>query len=168
MNNTALSKPSILRTGNSSSIPLYSNPVPRQINGHTVSNNIKTSPTMALAQSTQASIQQEALFKEEVKQQWAGVVIAIDPETFTVQLNDKTNPENPDEIITLDKEEVDQSEQSLITLGALLYWHIGYRWSAKMSKERFSKIRFRRLPSWSKQELDEAKLQAAKLEAFFA
>ncbi len=168
MDNTAVDNSFISKTSLPSSICLQRvvSPLPMAKNDEL--NAVKTSAALKLVQQTQAPVHRQNSFDEDIKQEWSGVVIAVNNQEFTVQLSDKINPDNPDEIVTLDVEEVDPAEQSLIKPGALLYWHIGYRWSSKRPKERFSKIHFRRLPVWSKKELNEAEQQAEKLEAFFA
>jgi hypothetical protein len=77
-------------------------------------------------------------------------------EELTVQLKDITNPENPDELVVLSMDEIDIKDQSLIEHGALFDWYIGYRQGQKYSRERFSTIRFRRLPSWTATEIQDA------------
>lgn len=104
---------------------------------------------------------------EIIKQKLAGCVVSIERGEIRVKLEDLTNPENPDEYVTLAIEEIDPHEQSLIETGATFLWHIGYRQGPKYPRERFSKIRFRRLPEWTESELIEAEKTAAKYASFF-
>ena len=106
-------------------------------------------------------------FREDIKQKWSGVVIAVDDEELTVRLEDLTNCDNPNEIVVLSRDEIDNNDQNLIQPGALFYWYIGYRQGIKYSKERISIIRFRRLPHWTKREIEEADKLAEDYAEFF-
>ena len=105
--------------------------------------------------------------REEIKQQWSGVVTSIDINNLTVQLQDLTNPQNPNEIIVLSRDEIDNKDQPLIQVGAQFYWSIGYRQGIKYSKQRFSNIRFRRLPKWSAGEIKAAEILTEEYADFF-
>ncbi len=104
---------------------------------------------------------------EIIKQKWSGTVIAFDNDEIQVRLEDLTNPSGPDEFVVLGEEEIDPQEQALIQKGAMFLWHIGYRQGPKYPKERFSKIRFRRLPGWTEAELLEAEKTAKEYANFF-
>ena len=67
----------------------------------------------------------------------------------------------------LSRDEIDNNDQNLIQPGALFYWYIGYRQGIKYSKERISIIRFRRLPQWTKREIEEADKLAEDYAEFF-
>lgn len=105
--------------------------------------------------------------REEIKQRWSGFVINADNEELTVRLEDLTNPENPDELVVLSRDEIDDKDQSLVKPGALFYWYIGYRQGYKYRKERISIIRFRRLPSWTAREIQNTKKLAEEYTNFF-
>jgi len=93
---------------------------------------------------------------EFIKQAWKGVVLSQDNDTFTARLEDKTQPGNPDEVVTLALDEVPKQEQYLIETGAMFSWYIGYRQGEKYPRERFSKIRLSRLPKWTAREIQDA------------
>jgi len=105
--------------------------------------------------------------REDIKQRWSGVVLAVDDEDITVRLEDLTNCDNPNEIIVLSRDEIDNNDQKLLMPGALFYWYIGYRQGVKYTKERFSIIRFRRLPQWTKREVENANKLAEDYAEFF-
>ncbi len=105
--------------------------------------------------------------REEIKQQWSGVVVSANENNLTVQLQDLTNPQNPNEIIVLSRDEIDDKDQSLIQTGAQFYWSIGYRQGIKLSKQRFSNIRFRRLPKWTAREIKAAEILTEEYADFF-
>jgi|GEM_PF-6634417 len=104
---------------------------------------------------------------EEIKQVWYGVVLGCNDTEIRVRLEDYTNEENSDEEVTLALEEIEEQDQSLIEVGALFFWHIGYRTGRNYPKERFSKIRFRRLAKWSDSELESAQELAKSYVANF-
>lgn len=105
--------------------------------------------------------------KEDIKQIWSGVVTEINDQELTVKLEDITNPDNPDEIVVLSLEEIEKREWSLIEVGAMFLWHIGYRSGPKYPMQRFSKISFRRLPKWTSEEIHNAEILAKEYANFF-
>ncbi len=105
--------------------------------------------------------------REDIKLSWSGVVISMNDHELTVRMEDMTNRENPDEIVVISRDEIDDKDQYLVKPGALFYWHIGYRQGAKCPKERFSIIRFRRLSKWTANEIKEAENLAEDYANFF-
>jgi hypothetical protein len=105
--------------------------------------------------------------REEIKQRWSGVVTSANEQELTVRLEDLTNRENPDELVVLSRDEIDDKDQCLVKPGALFYWYIGYRQGFKYSKERISIIRFRRLPPWTARKIQEAEKLAKEYADFF-
>ena len=105
--------------------------------------------------------------REDIKQIWNGVVTEFNDQEFTVRLEDKINPENPDELVVLSIDEIDDRDKHLINVGAMLLWHIGYRYGPNNPRERFSKIAFRRLPRWTEEEIQGAEQLAKGYADFF-
>lgn len=62
---------------------------------------------------------------EIIKQEWKGVVLSHDKDTFTARLEDKSNSNYPDEEVILSLEEIPKQEQKLIEPGAMFSWYIG-------------------------------------------
>lgn len=104
---------------------------------------------------------------EIIKQRWNGTVIDCSDQELTARLEDLTNPQNPDEIVVLSTEEIENRDQPLIKTGAMFLWHIGYRYGPKYPRERFSKISFRRLAKWTEGEIQDAEKQAKEYADFF-
>jgi hypothetical protein len=104
---------------------------------------------------------------ERIRQVWSCVVVDDNGEELTARLQDITNPDNPDELVTFDLEEVERRDQPLIEKGAMFFWHIGYRYGPKYPRERFSKISFRRLPKWTKREIEVSRDLAKEYADFF-
>lgn len=96
-------------------------------------------------------------------QSWEGTVLEVEQDSFVARLVDATG-EHPDEEISLSMEELCDFDLELLEPGAILYWTIGYRHQIGGARERVSRIRLRRLPAWTKRQLDEARERAAALE----
>jgi hypothetical protein len=88
-------------------------------------------------------------------QKWDGVVLEADEETFTARLFDGLG-ELPPQQATFSREELSSEEQSQIAEGAPFVWTIGYR-HIGTTRRRDSTIYFRRLPSWSADEITAAR-----------
>ena len=104
---------------------------------------------------------------EDVRQIFAGFVTNIGDYEITARISDVTDPSKPDEEIVFDINEIDERELYLVEPGAQFYWHIGYKQGHKVSRQRFSIIRFRRLPPWTKDELESSKEIAEEYAEFF-
>lgn len=103
----------------------------------------------------------------QLLQLWEGKVIRVGKDNFTAILMDKSNPSKPEEEVIIDLQEVSEDDLPLLRPGAILYWSIGYEEDLGRPRQRVSRIRLRRLPGWTKRELDEAKRKAAKLSDLF-
>lgn len=102
----------------------------------------------------------------DLRQQWEGTVAAVEGDSFTVTLQDLTDPRVPEESAELFIEDVGESDRALIEPGAVFYWSVGYE-DTPRGRERKSIIRFRRLPGWSKQELSAVRAKTAELSDYF-
>lgn len=100
-------------------------------------------------------------------QLWEGTVTKLTGEDFSALLTDKTCPTNPQEIVVIDREEVPNDDLRLIKPGAIFYWSIGYEDEPGRPRRRISQIRFRRLPGWSRRELERAARRSADLAEVF-
>lgn len=94
-------------------------------------------------------------------QHWEGMVLFRDETTFTARLYEGYQ-DFPVKRTEIEIQEVEDEQRELILPGAPFYWMIGYRLRAG-SRFRFSEISFRRLPTWTKKELEEAELAAIML-----
>lgn len=97
-----------------------------------------------------------------VRQKWEGVVLEVNAESFSVRLFDLSSDER-DEEAELDLSEVSREDLKLVEPGAVFYWSIGYYTTGDGQVQRTSQIRFRRLPAWSKSELERAEVRAKEL-----
>jgi len=85
-----------------------------------------------------------------VLQKWEGIVQELLSNSFIARLTDKDNDTEEEAEILLD--EIDPNDTELLEPGAIFYWSIGY--DDEASRKRFSMIKFRRLPTWNKEELE--------------
>lgn len=100
-------------------------------------------------------------------QSWEGVVLAVDDDVFTARIADMAN-KTPDEEVEIPIAELSPFDIELLEPGAIFYWSIGYRQRLPQgTRERVSRIRFRRLPAWSRSDLRRARGRAEDLRAEF-
>jgi hypothetical protein len=99
-------------------------------------------------------------------QEWEGYVVDVGQETFTARLIDLTaNGEQEEEEADFPIAELSDSDQHMLRRGAIFRWAIGYRRTRGGTKERISRIVFRRLPAWTQRELEENRRKAEVLVA---
>ena len=102
-----------------------------------------------------------------VLQQWEGTVIESSATAFVARLVDKTGIGRDEEEVEIDLDEIDIDDRKLVKPGSSFYWAIGYEDAPGVPRQRVSRIRFRRLPGWTRRELDRAALSARRLESLF-
>lgn len=100
-------------------------------------------------------------------QQWEGYVEHLTPTGFRALLVDITGGVDDEERTEIDLDEVSEFDRPLIEPGAVFYWSLGYRVRTSGQREGMSVIRFRRLPTWTPEELDEAERAADASMALF-
>jgi hypothetical protein len=93
-------------------------------------------------------------------QVWLGSVIEMGASDFVAVLRDQTDPSRPDERVTIGNDEVDPQDKNLFSTGATFYWYISEE-IRRGTRRTVTELRFRRLPVWSKAELDDVKRRAA-------
>ena len=91
-------------------------------------------------------------------QKWEGHVTDIQEKTFQASLIPIVG-EGSDQEAEIYLEEVKPDDRSLIELGSVFYWSIGYL-DRPSGRLRASILRFRRLPAWTKDEVDKADAEA--------
>lgn len=106
---------------------------------------------------------------DDIRQRFSGVVTDIDfaSNEFTAQISDLINPSNPDEVVKLGFDDILDSDKKHLEKGDSFIWYIGYVQGRMISRESFSKIRFRRFPTWTHDEIDAASSHAKELINFF-
>jgi hypothetical protein len=96
-------------------------------------------------------------------QLWVGVVQEIVDDGLVVTLFDQTNRQYPEEEVTISISEIPEHDFPLLQPGSVLYWSIGYREGQGLPRERISRIRARRLPVWSENDLERGRVNAQKV-----
>lgn len=97
-------------------------------------------------------------------QEWRGTVTEIREFEFDAELRDQTDPSRPREVATFNLDEVSEGDQRLLVVGAVFYWCIGYELTASRQRKLVSTIIFRRLPGWTKTEIEAVRRKAAEIE----
>ncbi len=96
-----------------------------------------------------------------VVQKWEGHVIEIHEDTFTARLI-PISGEGSEQEAEIFIEEVSAEDLSLLKPGAVFYWSIGYHSRPCGSRMNVSVIRFRRLPIWTRREIEDAKSRSKR------
>jgi hypothetical protein len=97
----------------------------------------------------------------QAMQKWEGHVIWVGEDSFGARLVPIVG-EGPDQEAEILTEEMAADDSNLIEPGAVFYWSIGYL-DRPSGRLRVSLLRFRRLPVWTKDELEQADRKAKKL-----
>ncbi len=93
---------------------------------------------------------------------WEGVVTRVAGESFFAKLT-SISSDDPDEEAEFALAEISAGDLPLLRVGAVFYWNIGYHDAAGGQRTRGSIIRFRRLPTWTKREIENARRRAAEI-----
>lgn len=113
-----------------------------------------------LKRNIKKSVAFNSLFKRE------GIVLSISEKHFTAKLVDLEH-KAPNEIADFPFDEISDDDKSLLKEGSVFYWNIGFKLLPTGQKERSSLIRFRRLPAWSRREIESAHKKAEELASLF-
>ncbi len=93
---------------------------------------------------------------------WEGAVISIEDETFHARLVDMSE-QAEDEEAEFPISDVSDDDRALLQEGANFYFSVGYLVSESGSRQRCARMRFRRMPKWSPDEIIEAHARAKGL-----
>lgn len=110
---------------------------------------------------TEVHVPNKASQWEAVLQSWEGRVVDVnlDKKEFTALIADRTNRNNPDELVEIEFHHVKKSDVCLISVGSVFYWNIGrfrkYIKNRLGPSQNHFEIRFRRLPPLSADKLKE-------------
>ncbi len=101
------------------------------------------------------------------RQTFEGTVISTTPNSFESILADKTNPANPDELMTFEFAEVSEEDRPLIIVGAPFFLTIGAEQSPAGQLRNVSVVQFRRVPNWTRSALIRAKKRGEDISEVF-
>lgn len=110
---------------------------------------------------------QESPYTFHLLQQWEGTVTELGEGEFTAELRDLTDPTNYREEAAFGLDDVSPDDRSLLALGAVFRWSIGYRTSTAGQRERVSQLRFVRIPCWRRSAIADITQRAAELQRRF-
>jgi len=102
----------------------------------------------------------------DMRGQWEGVVTDIRSDDFSVVLRDLVNPASAEYEAVFSIDEVADDDRKLLKAGAIFYWTIGYQ-QRRGQRLRVSEVRFRRLPAWSRSDMERIKKAAHALDDLF-
>jgi hypothetical protein len=96
---------------------------------------------------------------------WEGIVTKIQGDSFYAKLTSLFS-DDPDEEAEFSLEEIPADDRPLLQVGSVFYWNVGYHDSSMGQRSRSSIIRFRRLPVWTKRDIEDARRRAAEIGDF--
>jgi hypothetical protein len=97
-------------------------------------------------------------------QEWEGVVTSVREEAFTARIVDLTHPTGcPDEEAEFPMSELSDDDFGLVTPGAFFRWSVGITKTPGGSKKPTSLIVFRRLPRWTRRDIQRADAVAREI-----
>ena len=101
--------------------------------------------------------------KFKLLQKWEGTVIEVENNVIRAQIQDLLDRSTPLEEVTFSMDEVSKSDRPLVVQGAIFYWMIGYLDHVTGQRTRESRIVFRRLPGWKKDEVETVERESRPL-----
>lgn len=96
-------------------------------------------------------------------QEWEGSVVEVYEDRFVARLTDMTDETNAQEEAVFYVDELRKDDVQLLREGAIFRWVVGYHYERGGTKRRSSQIVFRRLPVWTKSQLQRADTRAEEI-----
>lgn len=97
---------------------------------------------------------------------WVGRVTEVEADQFiALVVSDKRNETTETAEFTFD--EISDDDRSLVKVGALFYWSIGYQINEFGGRITASTLRFQRIRHWTRKEMELAKVKAAEYSDWF-
>ncbi len=94
---------------------------------------------------------------------WEGVVESVLAKSFIATMRDTDNPaDRGEEQFEIDLEDVDPGDRDLALPGGIFYFTVGYRIRRGGTRIKGTQIVFRRMPLWSKNDIQRANVRARK------
>lgn len=134
--------------------------------------DVEPSPTVTMAPlgvikansiSTRPNFDRGSKARERIIHHWECVVQCIGRDTFQATLRSLLDKEDSEKEAEIPIEDVNADDQELLVEGAVFYWTIHYAISARGTQSRSSVLKFRRLPAWSKRDIERVNARAAEL-----
>jgi len=87
--------------------------------------------------------------------EWEGSVLTVEADKITAQLTPISGVEKVAQDADVPCEEISEDDRELVRVGALFRLAVGYE-IANGTRTRFSRIVFRRLPAWTRRDIEDA------------
>ena len=105
--------------------------------------------------------------RQIISHHWECAVERVDSSTFTATLKSLRDPEDSEKEAEIPIDEVTPDDLELLEPGAIFYWTMGYDMTPAGTRTRFSLLKFRRLPAWTKKDLQRVNAEADALFEMF-
>ncbi len=99
----------------------------------------------------------------DILKEWEGVVLTVSNDDVQARLTDMNDPANQEELVTFGLDAISPQDHELVEPGAVFYWTVLRETDAFENVRNYSQIRFRRLPAWSRGDLERAETEAEQL-----
>jgi hypothetical protein len=100
----------------------------------------------------------------EPLQEWEGYVISMEGGEFIARLLDVTAEATSEtEQAKFSLDDVSDDDRSLVQIGAIFRWSVGYEKNVSGTRCKKSALVFRRLPIWTKKEIEDSRKKASVL-----
>lgn len=129
--------------------------------------NSTTGSGLQLDRTSTLANERERTYRQTIKHHWECTVISLGCESFVATMRSLRDPDETEKEAEIPLEEINPDDLELLELGAVFYWTIGYEISPAGTRRRFSLIKFRRMPAWSKKDVQRVRADAAELYEMF-
>jgi hypothetical protein len=102
-----------------------------------------------------------------IKQLWEGTVTEVCGGTFVAVLNDKSQPNSPEERVEFESIEIREDDRPLVVPGSVFYWMIGTERTPAGQVRNISSIEFSRLPVWTRNSIRAASEKGSRAGEWF-
>lgn len=99
----------------------------------------------------------------DILKEWEGVVLTVSDDDVQARLTDMNDSTSPEELVTIGMDAISPQDHELVEPGAVFYWTVLRETDAFENVRNYSQIRFRRLPAWSRGDLERAETEAEQL-----
>jgi hypothetical protein len=114
-----------------------------------------------------AGVERRPAQRQLISHHWECTVVNVGEASFTATLRSLRDPDDSEKEAEIPIEEVTPDDLELLHPGAVFYWTIGYDISSSGTRRRASQIKFRRLPAWTKKDIERVQHRADELFALF-
>ena len=88
-------------------------------------------------------------------------------DTFRATLRSLRDPGESEKEAEIPVDEVTEDDRELLAVGAVFYWTIGYDISPAGTRRRTSLLKFRRMPAWTRRDIERVRAEGRELFAMF-